>query len=532
MDALSNLELLSVGIAIAGTALLGVVLLLNNPRSVTNRSFFYFSCITVCWSIVNYAYYQLPAGQLALWLLRLVIFFATWHAFTFCNFSLNFPQDSVKHSRWYRFAFIPATILVSLLTLTPFVFKSINAVSSSGAIGGVQNGSLIPVFGTFVFCEIAFGIFILVRKTIKTTKELRHPYELLVGGMIATFILLVTFNLIIPAVFNNPTYIPLGALFLLPFVIASAVAILRYRLFSIRVAAVSVLSFFLSSAVFIDIIYSRTLSSAIFTTSEFILVLIFSFWLIQGVLREVRQREHIEKLAQDLEKANNQQVILIHFITHQLKGFVTKSRNIFSVLLEGDFGVLPETMKPMVEEGFRSDTKGAQTIQEILNAANIKSGKVTYAMATFDLKALIEEIVHDLKPGAEAKRLELKLSIGDEPLGFSGDREQLLNAFKNLIDNSIKYTPSGSVEVILRKDSGKIHFEIKDTGVGITSEDMKNLFTEGGHGIESQKINVESTGFGLYIVKNIIEGHGGKVWAQSEGAGKGSQFIAELPISA
>ena len=59
---------------------------------------------------------------------------------------------------------------------------------------------------------------------------------------------------------------------------------------------------------------------------------------------------------------------------------------------------------------------------------------------------------------------------------------------------------------------------------------MAHLFTEGGHGKESQKINTESTGFGLYIVKNIIDAHKGKVWAESEGAGKGSRFFVELPV--
>jgi signal transduction histidine kinase len=72
-------------------------------------------------------------------------------------------------------------------------------------------------------------------------------------------------------------------------------------------------------------------------------------------------------------------------------------------------------------------------------------------------------------------------------------------------------------------------FAIKDTGVGITPEDMQNLFTEGGHGKDSIKVNVESTGFGLYIVKQIVDAHKGRVWAESEGAGKGTQFYIELP---
>ena len=235
------------------------------------------------------------------------------------------------------------------------------------------------------------------------------------------------------------------------------------------------------------------------------------------------------RLYEELKKANAQQVILIHFITHQIKGFVSKSRNIFSMLLEGDFGQLPEAMKPMVEEGFASDTKGANTIAEILNAANIKSGKVTFNMAPFDLSGLIAEIVKDLKGNADAKGIAL--TIDEDPgILYNGDRTQLLNAFKNLIDNSIKYTMKGSSNISLHQNAERVRFQIEDTGVGITPEDMKKLFTEGGHGAESQKVNVESTGFGLYIVKNIIEGHGGKVWAESDGAGKGSRFIVELPV--
>ncbi|MDE2218039.1 MAG: HAMP domain-containing histidine kinase [Patescibacteria group bacterium] len=71
-------------------------------------------------------------------------------------------------------------------------------------------------------------------------------------------------------------------------------------------------------------------------------------------------------------------------------------------------------------------------------------------------------------------------------------------------------------------------FSVKDTGVGLSQEDKEKLFTEGGKGKNSQKVNVDSTGFGLFIAKNIVEAHGGKVWAESEGEGKGSEFWVEL----
>lgn len=530
MDPLAHLDLLSVGVAVAGTTLLGVIILLNDFRSATNRAFFYFAAVTAMWSVANYMYYQVSAGSLALLLLRLVIFFATWHALTFFNLTYIFPANRVALPKWYQYMLVPFVAAVSVLTLTPLVFEQITSQTASGAIGGIKNGPGIPIFGTTVGALIIAGIFLLTRKTIRAGKSRRTPYAFLLGGMFITFFLLLLFNLVLPAAFNNPRYIPLGALFLLPFILSSAFAILRYRLLNIRAAAIGLLSFFLSVGLFIDVIFATTIERILFTASEFVLVLIFSYWLIQGVVRETKQREKIEMLARDLETANEQQVALIHFITHQLKGFVAKSRNIFAMIAEGDYGPVPETMKPMIDEGFSSATKGAQTIQEILNAANIKSGKVAYDMKPFDFKELVESIIGTLKPNADAKHVSLTLSAPAGPVMFTGDRMQLENALKNLVDNSIKYTPQGSIEATLTEEGGTIRFTTKDTGVGITPEDMQRLFTEGGHGAESQKVNVDSTGFGLYIVKNIIEGHGGKVWAESAGAGKGSTFVVELPM--
>ena len=100
------------------------------------------------------------------------------------------------------------------------------------------------------------------------------------------------------------------------------------------------------------------------------------------------------------------------------------------------------------------------------------------------------------------------------------------------MENSIKYTREGSIKISLsKKENGRIFFVIKDTGVGITPEDKKNLFMEGGRGKDSVKINVDSTGYGLYSVKLIVEAHKGKVWAESEGLNQGSSFFVELPAS-
>lgn len=307
--------------------------------------------------------------------------------------------------------------------------------------------------------------------------------------------------------------------------------IVKYHAFDLRVFSAQALVFALIILIGSEFAFVENLTNRILVSITLVLTILFGIVLIRSVRREIQQRERIELLANELKQSNQHQVTLIHFITHQLKGFVTKSRNAFSMMLDGDYGPVPDSLRPIIEEGFRSDTRGVNTIQEILNAANLKSGKVTYVKAPVDVQGLVTTIVGDLKPNATAKNLELTVSAEPGDYTIMGDVMQLTNAFKNLIDNSIKYTLEGGIAVILSRQEQVVRLAIVDTGIGITPEDMKTLFTEGGHGQESHKVNVESTGFGLYIVKSIIEAHHGRVWAESEGAGKGSTFIVELPVS-
>ena len=115
------------------------------------------------------------------------------------------------------------------------------------------------------------------------------------------------------------------------------------------------------------------------------------------------------------------------------------------------------------------------------------------------------------------------------------DETQITQVFKNLMDNSLRYTPTGEIKVSLKvspDDKKKVLFMVKDTGVGLSDKDKEKLFTEGGKGEESLKVNTNSTGYGLYIVKKIVETHKGKIWAESAGRGHGSKFLVELKLSA
>jgi signal transduction histidine kinase len=196
---------------------------------------------------------------------------------------------------------------------------------------------------------------------------------------------------------------------------------------------------------------------------------------------------------------------------------------------QGDFGVMPEESKAAIEEGLSSDEKGVQTVQEILNAANIRKGTVQYDMKSFDLSKLVADIVTNVSSTAKEKGLELK-SVIDNEVNVTGDQIQLREVVKNLVDNAVHYTKQGSVMVSVLKKNRKALVSVKDTGKGLTEDAKKVLFTEGGRGQDSVKYNTDSTGYGLFIVKGIVSAHKGRVWAESEGEGKGSTFFVELPL--
>jgi len=236
-------------------------------------------------------------------------------------------------------------------------------------------------------------------------------------------------------------------------------------------------------------------------------------------------------LTKELEESNKRQETLIHFISHEVKGFLTKDQATFAALLEGDFGALPDNLKPLVTGALAQVRTGVGSVMNILQASNQKTGTATYKKEPFDLKDLVVESIEKARSGAKGKKLTLTLhTVESERYPFMGDKEQLAeHVLRNLIDNAVTYTPSGAIDVALEKKENTYSLSVKDTGIGISEEDKAHLFTEGGHGKESQKVNVHSTGYGLFIAKNVVEAHGGTIRAESDGPGKGSTFIVELP---
>ncbi len=254
-------------------------------------------------------------------------------------------------------------------------------------------------------------------------------------------------------------------------------------------------------------------------------------------LELARLYKEVDSLNKDLGVANDnlktlikQRESLVHLITHKVKGSFTRTKFIFAGLLDGTFGEINPEVKKVAQQGLDFDNGGIQTVDLVLNVANLENGLIKYDMKEIDFKEVVMKTVEEKRLGVEAKGLKLQLNIEKDSYKVVGDSFWLKEVVGNLIENSIKYTKEGTITVSL-SDGGKILLSVKDTGLGITEEDKHNLFTEGGRGKDSIKVNVDSTGYGLFTVKMVVEAHKGKVWGESEGPNKGSQFYVELPIA-
>lgn len=229
-----------------------------------------------------------------------------------------------------------------------------------------------------------------------------------------------------------------------------------------------------------------------------------------------------------LKETARKQRELLHFVSHEVKGHLAKSKAAFAAILEGDYGTVPASLQSVAGEALADTQKGVDTVMSILDNPDEK-GDMRYERRPFDLSATVHRAAAEFEPRAKEKGLLFRAEI--EPFcAVIGDEQKIeRHVIRNLLENALRYTPAGQVRVKLERTAGStIRLTVADTGVGIAAADVDKLFTEGGHGEHSKEVNPESTGYGLFVAKKVMAAHGGTIWARSAGPGSGSQFFAEF----
>ncbi len=250
--------------------------------------------------------------------------------------------------------------------------------------------------------------------------------------------------------------------------------------------------------------------------------------------KQIRKKNVALKQANvHLKKLDEAKSEFLSIASHQLRTPLTGIKGYLSMILEGDYGKVDKKQEKIIQDVFNASDRMSRLINVFLNVSRIESGRLKLEYTDVNLGDLINECIKDLKSPAQKKGLKLTFNHKKNKIPIiSADSDKIKDVILNLIDNAIKYTPQGKIDIkLLKQDDDQILVQVKDTGIGLDGFGIEKLFSKFSRGNGISKINTGGSGLGLYIVKRIIEEHGGKAWAESEGLDKGSIFQFTLPIN-
>ncbi|HUW72136.1 MAG TPA: ATP-binding protein [Candidatus Humimicrobiaceae bacterium] len=308
------------------------------------------------------------------------------------------------------------------------------------------------------------------------------------------------------------------------YVLLTTFAILRYHLFEIRVILTEFFIGLAGITLLIQAFTAETLFLRILGFSLFVLFIYFGYELIKSVLREIRQREEIEKI----DRAKSE---FISIASHQLRTPLTAVKGYISMVLEGTYGKLSEKLSKPLENVYNSNERLIRLVNDLLNLSRLDAGKIDFSPGPASLEEMVSSIVEELKINAENKGLYMKIIKPSEPLPkIMVDQGKLRQVILNIVDNAIKYTKEGGIALELKKLNGQEEVRISDTGEGMDEKELSSLFQMFSRATAGNQLHAEGAGIGLYVARQFVGMHGGKIWAESPGKGKGSTFIIQLPI--
>ena len=215
-------------------------------------------------------------------------------------------------------------------------------------------------------------------------------------------------------------------------------------------------------------------------------------------------------------------------VSHGLFTPLTSVKGYADNLLDGIVGELDERQRRYIEGISRNIERLLKMITNLLNLSRIEAGRIEFNPTDFSLYSLMEEMVFEFTNIAKKKGISLSFSCPSD-LNILADEDKLREVIINLLDNAIKFTPSGGKVTLHAEEREKyVDIAVEDTGAGIPPESLDEIF-ERFHQVQMrEKVNSEGIGIGLAIVKSLVDLHGGNVTVHSE-LGKGSRFTVTLP---
>jgi two-component system phosphate regulon sensor histidine kinase PhoR len=247
------------------------------------------------------------------------------------------------------------------------------------------------------------------------------------------------------------------------------------------------------------------------------------------VFHDITELRRLEKIRKDF----------VANVSHELRTPLTSIKGYVEALLDGAKDDPAASVK-FLEIILKQSDRLNLIIEDLLELSKIESGNVSFKEEPLELRSLLDRTLSTIKPIAEKNRHRLVIAIDPSLPPVTGDEGRLVQVLTNLLDNAVKYTPTGGTITVGAKPVPSvgsdepapraIELSVADTGIGIPEEDRPRVFERFYRVDKARSRELGGTGLGLAIVKHIVEGHGGQVWVEANHP-QGSRFVVRLPLS-
>lgn len=246
-----------------------------------------------------------------------------------------------------------------------------------------------------------------------------------------------------------------------------------------------------------------------------------------SVISVIRDMTVQKKIETEIKRSARQLEDLVSTLTHDLKTPLIAAETSFKHLLSGHFGELTSGQKEILNLLIINNTATLRLVNNLMSTFKYESKSYKLLLELTDISEIFNKAINTIKSMLEEKNITLNVS--ETSFKFVCDPFEIERVIINLLTNSIKYTPrGGNIELRgLKNDDGKVIVTVKDTGKGISKEDLSKIFERFWQSHKSSA-DSNSTGLGLYLCKQIINAHGGEIWAESQ-VQKGTEVTFEIP---
>ncbi len=248
---------------------------------------------------------------------------------------------------------------------------------------------------------------------------------------------------------------------------------------------------------------------------------------------KIEQREmQINEQLKNLKKLTKIKDEFLTMITHELKTPLVPIHSYVDILLSEALGPLNEAQKNRLEIMKSSSKSLLKLISDILDAQKIELGQLTLKKESYDIAGIINDTVNKMKPIVEQNGISITTDL-HEGISCQCDKIRIEQVLSNLIANSLDFCSkeSGKIHIKLHSQDSSVKIVVKDNGIGIARSSLDKIFVKFYQADTTTIREHGGTGIGLSVCKGIIEGHGGKIWAESEGRNKGTEIHILLPMT-